>query len=388
MEEYTQSDRKKFGNNINHLNKSILTVKTPQNEETAKISYKHVKRIELNPIPDEKDKYYWFGAYDKLINTNKLKKIFEFYELDKKPIIEKCIVLNDFEIYYECVGNTKYSIPYISHKKDGMAFMKLYYLTIKQINTIFNYINKTEIKIDHEVLDYNNNKYDITSIYDKHDRTLLYGGLLSMGTFLNTNIYTFTHYNKKGESKKTKPKIKSMLKLIKYLSNNFSQYSGEFFMYHLYSKTGVSKTLNGTDLNFLKSNLTKSKNIAITSIQQNSNITIKNINVNNSTSNHYKTASNTRDSIEVTKPQYKSFNSVSEKSFKHEVIKNILIPNKLNFNNTNNNINNVYVVARDKQIRYKTEYDTSEEENEITIINNKNQIFNTPIKKKVINYYS
>ena len=87
MEEYTQSERKKIGNNINHLNKSITTVKTPQNEETAKISYKHIKRIELTSIPDEKDKYYWFGAYDKLINTNKLKKIFEFYELDKKPIV-------------------------------------------------------------------------------------------------------------------------------------------------------------------------------------------------------------------------------------------------------------------------------------------------------------
>jgi hypothetical protein len=292
-------------------------------------------------------------------------------------------MLNDFELYYECVSNTKHSIPFICYKKDGMAFMKLYYLTIKQINCIFNYINKTEIKIDHQLLDYNNNKYDISSIYDKHDRTLLYGGLLNMGTFLNTNIYTFTHYNKKSETKKTKPKVKSMLKLIKYLSSSFTQYSGEFFMYHLYSKAGVSKTLNTTDLNFLKSNLTKSKNIAITSIQQNSNITIKNINVNNSTSNHYKTASNTRDSIEVTKPQYKSFNSFSDKS----VIKNILIPNKLGLGNTQN-LNGVYVVARDKHIRYKTEYDTSEEENEITIINNKNQNFNTPIKKKVINYYS
>jgi hypothetical protein len=87
MEEYTQSEKKKFSNNIQNLNKSIVTVKTPQNEETAKISYKHIKRIELTSIQEEKEKSYWFGAYDKLINTNKLKKIFEFYELEKKPIV-------------------------------------------------------------------------------------------------------------------------------------------------------------------------------------------------------------------------------------------------------------------------------------------------------------
>jgi hypothetical protein len=87
IEEYNQNDRIKFSNNIQNMNKSVVTIKTPQNEETAKISYKHIKRIEINPINEEKDKHYWFGAYDKLINSNKLKKIFEFYELDKKPIV-------------------------------------------------------------------------------------------------------------------------------------------------------------------------------------------------------------------------------------------------------------------------------------------------------------
>ncbi len=89
MEEYNQNDRIKFSNNIQNMNKSVVTIKTPQNEETAKISYKHIKRIEINTINDEKDKHYWFGAYDKLINSNKLKKIFEFYELEKKQIVIK-----------------------------------------------------------------------------------------------------------------------------------------------------------------------------------------------------------------------------------------------------------------------------------------------------------
>ena len=50
MEEYNQNDRIKFSNNIQNMNKSVVTIKTPQNEETAKISYKHIKRIEINPI--------------------------------------------------------------------------------------------------------------------------------------------------------------------------------------------------------------------------------------------------------------------------------------------------------------------------------------------------
>ena len=225
----------------------------------------------------------------------------------------------------------------------------------------------------------------------KTDRKLLFDGLLNMGTFMNTNIYTFTQFFKKSESKASKPKIKSLIKLIRYLAYNFPNYSSEFFMYHLYSRSGLSKNLSSQDLVYIKSSLIdKVKKIEITSIQQNSNITIKNINVNSSTSKHCKTASNTRDSIDYNKFQYKSSGSISENSYhknNEQMINNIIIPSKINLTNTNN-IKNIYVVARDKQIRYKTEYDTSEEESDITIINNRNQSFNTPIKKKAINYYS
>jgi hypothetical protein len=292
--------------------------------------------------------------------------------------------------------------------------MKAYYLTIKQFNFIYNYINKTDQIISAEHFDDANGVGDLINI-DNLDKKLLYSGLLCVDTLLNTNVYTFTHFKAKEPQIKilesisprsklnSKPKIKSLVKLIKYLTNSFPSYSTEFFMYHLYSKSGVSKALTAQDLVVVKSQLSKKvgalgktgiKSIEIHSIQQNSNITIKNINVNSNSCRHYKTTSNTRDSSDFNKilPQTKlnSGNVSGGSSIKSQTKANKLIPNKLNFGGANN-LNNVYVVARDNQIRYKTELDDSEDSISIAKHHRANVThvdYNTPTKKKVVRYYS
>jgi DNA-binding protein len=298
--------------------------------------------------------------------------------------------------------------------------MKAYYLNIKQISCILNYINKTDQVLTSELFDSANNIGDIVNV-DRSDKRLICSGLLCLDSLLNTNVYSLTHFQPKEPQIKvfdsispkayltSKPKLKSLVKLIKYLVISFPSYSNEFFMYHLYSKTGISKLLSTQDLMTIKSQLSKKiKSIEIHSFQQNSNITIKNINVNSnsvfSNNRHYKTTSNTRDSSYFNKmlPQTKlNSNSVSgDNSFKSQtkIVKQYIIPSKLNFSNQ---INNVYVVARDNKIRYKTELDDSESDAnvcdnnanddslmKITDKGNNNGNYNTPQKRKVIRYYS
>jgi hypothetical protein len=270
--------------------------------------------------------------------------------------------------------------------------MKAYYLNIKQFNLVYNYINKTDQLVTAQHFDNANNIGDVINI-DHTDKKLIYCGLMCVDSLLNTKIYTFTHFKRKEPQikildsitvKQSKPKIKLLVKLIKYLTHSFPSYSNEFFMYHLYSKSGVSKYLTAQDLVIIKSQLSKVKSIEIHSIQQNSNITIKNINVNNGYM-HHKTTSNTRDSSHFNKILTKlNSNNVSvDNSIKsqNKLVRKYLIPSKLNFNNP---VNNVYVVARDNQIRYKTE-----EDSEDSLVKQIGDIsFNTPKKKKIVRYYS
>jgi hypothetical protein len=270
--------------------------------------------------------------------------------------------------------------------------MKVYYLTMRQINFIFNYINKTDHFISSDLFTEANKIGDMVCLCNT-GKKLLYSGLICVDILLNTNVYTFTNFKKKEHQIKIfekisprstfKPKIKSLVKLIKYLTNSFPSYSTEFFMYHLYSKPGVSNALAAQDLVMIKSLLSK-KSIEIHSIQQNSNITIKNINLNsNSYGRHYKNTSSTRDSSHFNKVLPKSklnSNSASDNSLKSLTKGKYVLPNKLNFST---NHDNVFVVARDNQIRYKTELDDSEDS-----IVKPTKDYNTPTKKKVVRYYS
>lgn len=58
-------------------------------EKTAKIQYKNIQKIftietKKENFLDKKNKFYWFAAYDKLMRTKNIKKIFSFYEKEKE----------------------------------------------------------------------------------------------------------------------------------------------------------------------------------------------------------------------------------------------------------------------------------------------------------------
>ena len=139
--------------NVNTLQDSITNrmpqkkakeVELKSEEETKKIDYKYITNYPIKKTSNEiviNDKFYWFAAYGKLIKTKNVMKIIKYY-LKKDAdytIKQRGLVIKNFEISF---GND--SRPYIHYSKGGYIFTKLYYLSIKEINCIFNYINKIE----------------------------------------------------------------------------------------------------------------------------------------------------------------------------------------------------------------------------------------------------
>jgi hypothetical protein len=109
------------------LNATSLACSIDASEETAKISYKFVSKRDREIAEDkinsskkkEETTFFWFAAYDKLVKTKNLKKIFDFFsqeESEKKEWMkEQPIILKDFEIYFDIsIYSTK---PFIRQKK-------------------------------------------------------------------------------------------------------------------------------------------------------------------------------------------------------------------------------------------------------------------------------
>lgn len=120
---------------------------------------------------------------------------------------------------------------------------------------IYNYINKSNSNLFLKDFDNANNPGD----YILLEKSKTYGDLLCLGSAINTNIYAFT---KKPLDKLTicpNPKIKYLIKLIKNLSKIFENYSYEFFIEYIYSKTG-NKYISSDDLNIFNQYFSKKKN--------------------------------------------------------------------------------------------------------------------------------
>jgi hypothetical protein len=211
--------------------------------------------------------------------------------------------------------------------------LKLYYLPVDSFQKIYNYINKTESLIKPEDFILTNSAGEVHNYHNYHNyqsflnfqsfhnpssndnksfsicsipqiRTPPYSSLICLGSFLNTNIYTFTRLQVSRESltnltndfnniskisnflsplnftKNTiniKPKIKNLVKLIKYLTENFPQYSEEFFIYHIYSRSGLNSSRDGQlhiQLTEIKHQLNQKKFKNIDTIESNTKFNI------------------------------------------------------------------------------------------------------------------
>ncbi len=114
-------------------------------EKTKKIDYRYYTNYPISsflPVEQmEKFKdYFWFAAYDKLMNKHKMLSVLNYYgPLNENEINfqEKVMMLKDFDIYFR-QNNFK---PYIKYVKGGYIFVKLYLLSLEQISNIIKYKN-------------------------------------------------------------------------------------------------------------------------------------------------------------------------------------------------------------------------------------------------------
>lgn len=403
-------------------------------------------------------------------------------------------------------------------------------MAIDSFNKIYNYINKNDCILKLEDFVTTNNPGDILNISNPSPcdnksfsicsipqvRNTPYSSLVCLGSFLNTNIYTFTKasnykenlnltnefnniskisnfFSPANTSKNlvtNKPQIKNLVKLIKCLSEAFPHYSEEFFMYHIYSRTGFNsgreaqiqiqlteikqqlnkkklKNLDNIKSNFNKSNYSINSKIFKNNNSVNSNktshypskIIVSNFNSNVDKvnfSNRYNIHNpNTSKNLKpnITLNTYRSMNSKHLKTVSNPLMNNLM---KLNsntsqaksFKNVNSEINvrdsnelcnnfaspveskmrvdlrsqfenvnlsnnfsstgrekdantnsKIYVVSRDNNLRFKTEFNISQDSSLDCDISSENnckktnismseECYNTPTKKKVIRYYS
>ena len=210
---------------------------------------------------EKKEKYYWFAAYDKLIKKKNILKIFYFYNLSTKNSIalgnknlydelnnikEKILEIKNYEIFFVKNMNNK---PFIRKSEGNKIYVKLYLLTLKQINMIYSYINK--IGYD----DYFTSFNDIIqkNINININNNITYPMINCLGSYMNIYIYSFSRKINNINELDLIPNSKKIAKLIKILLINFSEYSKEYFIDYIFSYYNMpSINLNETMNKILK----------------------------------------------------------------------------------------------------------------------------------------
>ena len=247
----------KFGYNDKD-NPILSNLQNKENEkETEKIDYKYyakfinikniIEYLKKNNITSKK--CYWLATYDnKLMERKKLLKILNFSgnNCDETKILEKCIKIEEFELFY----NSYCENPFI-RPANNIILVKLYLLDNEQINNIFNYLNRSKTKLDISKISnsYRNDvikkgKYNILfSNYKNYPYPLLY----YLGNYLNINIFSFSNFyykdmnnlNKNIINKSLKnnifPSSKKLAKFIKLLILNFQHVSRNLNFFVFYS---------------------------------------------------------------------------------------------------------------------------------------------------------
>ena len=252
-------------------NKSIKSANHPINI-TKKINYKFynncpITGADLNYFNQSKEKYYWFAAYDKLIKTRKLLKIFSFYNIASKDSIslgndklyndfaqikEKKLEIKDYEIYFI---KTKDNKPFIRKSEGNLIYVKLYLLNLKQLNMIYSYINRIEYDDYFKTLDYIKEKDKYKNIFNENNLDINYPTIYCLGSFMNIEIYSFSRYIKDNEILNPNnnieinliPNSKKIAKLIKILLMNFPEYSKEYFIDYIFNY--IRNVPNSNDIN-------------------------------------------------------------------------------------------------------------------------------------------
>ena len=177
---------------------------------------------------------------------------------EKYNFKEKTMIIQGYELYFV----KKHGKPFVQQKKGGKLFIKLYLLNLEQINQIFSYINRLEYKKYINNLDSLTQKNSFKIIHNFNKTIYNYSKIFFLDTFMNINIYLFSHTPKTELSSNTNnnmtysindlPSSNKIAKIIKALMTNFPDFSKKYFIEYLMKPKKNSKEMNIHDKEILQ----------------------------------------------------------------------------------------------------------------------------------------
>ena len=237
-----------------------------EKKETLKKDYRNSTKypiteiIPINKIDDEKENLYWLVTYDKLMKTKKIIKILNsgsdfgddnLNNNNKRMIYTesnlkiKAMKIPQYEIFFV----EGYSKPFVKYNKNSFILAKLYLLSIKEINKIYNYINRTQNRINIDNYIFSNNKENSYQYIDyKCDPDINYpysyicylGKFMNVSMYLFTNLFNHTNYDNNeiiddisGKLIYSLPSAKKIFKFVKILIKIFQEYTPEFIINYI-----------------------------------------------------------------------------------------------------------------------------------------------------------
>ena len=364
-----------FSENIPSSDEDILSSDNnefdQEDEDTNKIDYRYYPKIpEIEVNKDNDNPYFWLATYDKLMKKSKIAKILNYYSdslsrkeseifviedansdykeeeckerikkmNEKYNFKEKTMIIDGYELYFL----KKHGKPFIRQKKEGKLFIKLYLLNLEQINQIYSYINRFEYK--QYIKDLNTfTEKDSFKIINNFNKSIYnYSTIFCLGSFMNTNIYLFSHIPKMKNTTKDKndvnynynindlPSSNKIAKIIKALMINFPNFSKQYFIDYLMKPKDNYFVLGNHDMELLKQKMSEVNSLLMTNNKKNFKINI------NSTNNVIKNIVKeipTDTPISFNSPYNINLNSISKSH--NNLLENNYYTN--NYTNTNDN---------------------------------------------------
>ena len=277
-----------------------------EDDDTNRIDFRYYPKIpEIEGNVDKNKQLYWLATYDKLMKKSKIIKILSYYSdsfshkdteifviedaqsdykeeenkerlrhlNEKYKFKEKTMVIQGYEIYFV----KKHGKPFVRQKIGGKIFIKLYLFSLEQINQIFSYINRLEYK--KYINNLNSFKQRNTfRIINNFNKTIYnYTKIFCLGTFMNTNIYMFSHSSKNREADNGNndsysanylvnnlPSSNKIAKIIKVLMINFPEFTKQYFIDYLMKPHIHSINFNNHDLELIKQKMKEVNSLLIT----------------------------------------------------------------------------------------------------------------------------
>ena len=391
-----------------------------KDDDTNKIDYRYYPKIpEIEGNVDKNKSLFWLATYDKLMKKSKIVKILSYYSdslsqkdseifviedahsdykeeenkerlkklSEKYNFKEKTIIIQGYEIYFL----KKHGKPFVRQKKDGKIFIKLYLLSLEQINQIFSYINRLQYK--KYINDLNSFKQKNTfKIINNFNKTIYnYTKIFCLGSFMNINIYMFSHMskNKKNENDdvytanyllNNLPSSNKIAKIIKILMINFPDFSKQYFIDYLMKPKISNLNMNIHDLELIKQKMNQVNSLLITN-NKNDLISKNNNNTGNIIKKTIRAIPTNTLSSKNTTNELNSINYINNDANCSDFLSNIkneldgiINLSKNNNKNQNNFVNKIYK-SKTNKIKMNNTVLTRNNQNNLDNINNTNDSF-------------